>query len=212
MYFPRIHTGSKFFVVALSGCRRVFEPIPTTEAEIHSQEATADKEGGVEMTPLDNANDLQFASGGRGRATAGSGGETEPVTVGDSEGFKSSNVQARANDRLPLIQQRLRSPSRARELEGAELRSVNDGARRYARSTRDSTGEGEGVDAGSGESREGGRRIAFLRECLLPMKLLEEKRVRTVMFVYALFSVRREFCLSDRDDTTAVGVLCIWRS
>ncbi|CAM9442411.1 unnamed protein product, partial [Laminaria digitata] len=52
-----------------------------------------------------------------------------------------------------------------------------------------SIGEDEGVDAGSGESREGRRRIAFLRECLLPMKLLEEKRVRTVMFVYALFSL-----------------------
>ncbi|CAM9442481.1 unnamed protein product, partial [Laminaria digitata] len=47
--------------VRKGGDRRVFEPIPTTEAEMHSQEATAEKGGGVEMTPLDNADDLQFA-------------------------------------------------------------------------------------------------------------------------------------------------------
>lgn len=59
---------------------------------------------------------------------------------------------------------------------------------------RKSEGFGEGRGGGAGRlSRRLSRRLvksSCARECLVPIRLLEEKRTRSVMFVYAVFSVR----------------------
>lgn len=157
---------------------------------MHSQKAAVDKGESSTTTFFDNGYNPQLASGGRDEATVGSGSKNARETVGNNGGCNGSSVHARAGERLPLVQQRLRSASETRELEGGDSRSVNDGAGGYARSPGGGNGEGKGVDAGGGESRGGGESMAFWRGFLLPMKLLEEKRVRHVMFLYALVSVR----------------------
>lgn len=162
-----------------------FKSILPLEAEFHSQEAAADERGGVGTTNLHKCYDPQLAIGGGVRATAGSGGKHGCLIVGDK-----GSVQARLDDRLPLVEQHPSSPTEARELEGGALLNVHGGARGNAQSGGDRIEEGEAVDPGGGEGQRQRRRIAFLRECLPPMKLLEQKRVRTVVFVYVLFSVR----------------------
>lgn len=137
--------------------------------ELRSVEAPVDECGEVGMTHLENTYNIQRASGEKGGERVGSGSTTEHVTVGGNSGYSRNNVQARADERLPFVQQRSRSPSGGLGLNVGELRSVQTG-----------------ID----KRRGGGRSNAMLRECLLPMKLLEEQRVRTVMFVNVLFSVR----------------------
>lgn len=204
-YICLMYTASAIF--NLSGCRRGFEPLPTSEAELHSQEAAADEGGRVEMPNLDNAYDPELANvdrvrlhsgGGRGGATPGSTdkGGYEIVNNG---GCNGSFAQARAEEQLPLARRRSRSSSGAQDLEAGELHSSVHG-RAYGSSRLEGAGvrQGGGFDAVGGESRGGGRRRKnpCLRECLLPVKLLEDKRVRTILFVYVLFSVRTEVFLS----------------
>lgn len=148
----------------MSGCRRGFEPIPTPKADLAIQEVAADKGGSSSATCVNNGYDPQLASGG------------------NNDGCNGNNVQVVPDERLPLVWQR----SGARKLEGGEFRSAHDGPGGNA----ESIGEGEGADAGGGEIRGRGSRRAFLTECLLPMKLLKKKRVRTAMLVYVLVSVR----------------------
>ena len=203
-----VHGRPQYFCVAtLSGCRHGFEPLPTSEAELHSQEATADEGGGVEVPNLDNAYVPEVAKvdrvrshsgGGRGGATPGSvdKGGCETVSNGRCNG---SSAQARAEERLPLARRRSRSSSGAQDLEAGELHSSVHG-RAYGSSRSGGGGirQSGDFDTVVGESRGGGRgrKNACLRECLLPVKLLEEKRVRTILFVYVLFSVRRVVFLS----------------
>ena len=166
-------TGSYVFVAILSGCRRGFESISKPMAELPSQEAAAE-EGENGSTPcLTNGYDPQLARGG------------------NNGGCNGSSVEARAHERLPLVRQGLGSPNGERELKGGELCSVHGGAGKTARSGEGGAVEGEGIDAYGGESGGGGSRMAFLTQCLSPIKLFSEKRVRTFLFLYAFVSVRR---------------------
>ena len=54
------------FTVALSGCRRGFEPIPALKEELYSQETVADERTGVKSACLDIVYDPQVANGGGG--------------------------------------------------------------------------------------------------------------------------------------------------
>lgn len=155
---------SKQSVTTLSGCRCGFEHILTPKADHGIEEVPADKGGSSSVTCVYNGYDPQLASGG------------------NNDGCNGNSVQVVPDERLPLVWQR----SGARKLEGGELRSAHDGAGGNAKSI----GGREGADAGGGEIRGGGGRRAFLTECLLPMKLLKQKRVRTAMLVYVLVSVR----------------------
>lgn len=129
----------------------------------------AEKGRGAKTISTDIIYDPQLANGGGGVATSGIGRKFERERVGKNGG-NGSSAQARDGERLPLAQQRLKSSTRARQLEGGEMRSVQE--------------------AGGGESRAERTRITFMRECLLPFNILQEKRVHTVLFVYALFAVR----------------------
>lgn len=167
--FCPIYTPSQFFVVTLSGCRHGFEPIPTRKAEFHAQAAMAEKGGGAKTISTDIIYDPQLANGGGVGATSGNGRKLERERVGKNGG-NGSSAQARDSERLPLAPQPLKSSTRARQVEGGEMCSVQQ--------------------ASGGESRAERRRITFMRECLLPFNILQEKRVHTVLFVYALFAVR----------------------
>ncbi|CAM9131751.1 unnamed protein product, partial [Laminaria digitata] len=161
-------SAQALFVATLSGCRHGFEPVPTAKADLHIQEVTADKRGGIKTTRIDISYDPQLANGGGGGATSGSGGKIESETVGKKRS-NGSSAKARADERLPLAPQPLKSSSRARELEGGEMRSVQE--------------------AGSGGETWGEKKTgAFLRECLVPFRLLAEQRVRSILLAYSLFS------------------------
>ena len=165
------------------------------------------------MTELDNGYDFGLAKADRVRSHSGGGGggrgggstpgsacNSELETVGNNT-CNGNSAQARAEERLPLARRRSRSSSGAQDLEGGELlSSAHGGAHGNARSASDGIRQGGGVDAGGGESQGEARwrQNACLRECLLPIKLLEEKRVRTVLFVYVLFSVRVFFPVRGR--------------
>lgn len=184
-------------------CRRGFEPIPTPKAELLRQEAVAGEGEGVQTTRLEIAYDPQLANGGGEGVISGSGGEPGRETVGNGRGGNGTrSVRAGAEERLPLVRQPLGPASKAREMEGGGLHSVYNGVRGDTRPGAGGGGggvEGDGKYAGGGgggaggggESRGEARRAAFLREVLLPLKLLESERVRTVMFAYIVFSVRR---------------------
>lgn len=193
-------------MATLSGCRHGFESLPASKAEFHNHYAAVGEGGGVKIADLDNAHDLELAknnlvrshsasSGGDGcgeGAVSGFAGKGGCKAIGNG-GCNGSSAQTRAEEQLPLAGRSSLSYSGTPDLEGRELRSnVHDGTRGSARSGGVDIRQDGNFDAGSGESRQEGkgRKKAFLRECLLPMKLLEEKGVRTILFVYALFSVR----------------------
>ena len=173
--------GLTVFVVTLSGCRHGFQPIATTKVKLHIQEATAGREGGVITTCIDISYDPQLANGGDGGATSESWRNVERQAVVKNGGDRST-TQSRVDERLPLSLRPLKPSTQVIELEGGEIHSVKE--------------------AGSGEDRGDERKIALFQECLLPFKLLEKQRVRRVLFVDALFSVRRVF----------LTVCCIWYS
>lgn len=59
-----------------------------------------------------------------------------------------------------------------------------------------STEDGGGVSCTSagGSQTATTRRSAVLRECLVPVRLLQEKRVRAILFVYGIYSVSEQPC------------------
>lgn len=181
----------------LSGCRPGFKAIPTPEAEFNNHAEAAHAKGDVRAISLDSGYDPQLTSGRGARTTAGSGSGGKPgcLAAGTNRRSDICSTQARVEEQLPLVEQRPRSPSVARKLEGEHLLSILDGAHRSTSSGVSGIEEDEGVDGGGFESRRGWGRIGFLQECLLPMKLLEQRRVRSILFVYVLFSVSRAFCV-----------------
>lgn len=166
-------SGNSNYVATLSGRRSNLEPILTPKTELRKQEAATDQGNSNRTACLDNVYDPQFASGGNNGRCGG------------------SSIKERADEQLPLVSQRLRSPSGARLPEEGKLHGIHDGADGDARSAGGAIGEDEGFDAGDGESREGGRGTTLLTGCLLPMKILKDERVRTPLFVYVLISVRK---------------------
>ena len=176
---PRVHP--------LSGCRRGFESIPTAKAKLHNQAAVADESEGVQTSCLDIGYNPQLANGGVGgrNVASGAGDKREREIVGSGSGGNGNrSVRAGAEERLPLVRQSFGSSSGERALEGQGVRSVYNGAH-------DQIVVGGVGGGGGGVSRGEGRRAAFLREVLLPLNLLKEQRVRTIMFAYVLFAVRR---------------------
>eukprot|EP00904_Undaria_pinnatifida_P006139 jgi/Undpi1/2655/HiC_scaffold_13.g06033.m1 len=173
-----------------SGDRPGFKAIPTPEAEFNNHAEAAHAKGDVRAISLDSGYDPQLTSGRGARTTAGSGSGGKPgcLAAGTNRRSDICSTQARVEEQLPLVEQRPRSPSVARKLEGEHLLSILDGAHRSTSSGVSGIEEDEGVDGGGFESRRGWWRIGFLQECLLPMKLLEQRRVRSILFVYVLFS------------------------
>lgn len=216
-----------FCVVTVFGYRHGFEPLPIPEAEFRSEKSATDNGRGPELTSLENGYDPELAKanrvhshsanggGGGGRGTTpGRGGKNGCLAVGIGGGGNGSSVHTRVNERLPLVEQRLGSPNGARELQGREVySSMNGSALASARWGGGDIGQGGGSDAGSGEN--GGEkrssRNACLREFLLPFTMLEEKRVRTVLFVYVLFSVSKRL-ISHPLHTVGIGALCVDRA
>lgn len=192
-------------LATLSGCRRGFETLRTSEAELRNQKAAMDGGGGFKTINIDNGHDpevpeadrsrSEFASDGGGSSggegTGGTPGVADIIgyeTVGNG-GHNGSSAYTRAEERTPLAGPRLQWSSRAPDLEGRKSHSsVYGGAYGSSRS--------EGGEIGSGESLEEGktRKSAYMREFLMPFRLLEEKRVRTILFVFFVFSVRISFC------------------
>ena len=167
--------------------------MPTPEAKFHIKEEAAGESVGARSTSLSNGYDPQLANGGVTGAMANNGGDSGCLTVVNNVGSNGSSIQAHVDERLPLVEQRLGSPSGGRDLE-AELRGADYGASGNARSASGGIEEGERVvDASSAERPAGWRKVDVLHECLLPMKLFEQKQVRMVLFVYVLFSVRTHF-------------------
>lgn len=173
----------------LSGRRRGLETVSTPAAKLHIQEKAGGERVDVIPTSLDNGYDPQLASAGGAGTMAKNGG----LTNGNNGGSNGGRVRARVDERLPLVEQRLGSTSGAQDLEEGTLLSARNGARGNARSGGGGIEDGEGVDSGGGDNSGGWMKIDVLHEILVPMKLLEQKQVRTALFVYVLFSVRKYF-------------------
>ena len=170
----------------MSGYRSGFEPIRTPKAEFGSQEEAT----GAMGTCPEIGYDPQLASGEEAKVAARGGGINRYLTVSTSCGSNIVNVRVSADERVPLVKQLPRFHSGTPELEEGECRYVRDSTRGNGLSGR-KVGESVGVDARGGEDQVEGRRTAFVRECLLPFRLLDRTRVRTVLFVFGVLSVRQ---------------------
>lgn len=180
-----------------------------SEADLRNQKAEMDGEGRFQIH-IDNGYNpehakadrarSQFASnvgGGRGGEESGGApgvaGKSRYETVGN-DGRNGSGADTLAEERIPLSGRRSESSNGVQDLEGGKsLSSVYGGVYGSSRSGGGDIRQGGGFDAGSGESLGEGnmRRNAYMREFLMPFRLLEEKRVRTILSVYGVFSVRK---------------------
>lgn len=199
---------NRFFVVTLFECRPAFESLPTSEEKLNSQKAAVDEGGGIKTIETENEYDRELAKadrarsqsvggGGRvwGRVTPGCADKTECEAVSNG-GRNGSSAQERAEERIPLAGRRSISYSVAQDLEGDDLHdSVYGGDSGSSRSAGVGMRQGGGFEASGGGKWDWGKmkKNAYVRECLLPFALLKEKRVRTMLSVLVVFSVRNVF-------------------
>lgn len=162
------------------------------------------------MTPLTQANSPESGSGGGENlvlhvgSLTGSGviGHTavDGKTPGESEAFGDDDTgfgeDTHGEDHRLLSSQRDKGAQLGFARGASRIRVAPGSFRGHVEGLRGSR-EVEGFDM-EGKGAEGGwlarkrRRgtSAFWKECLVPVKLLQDKRTRAIVFVYSIFSVR----------------------
>lgn len=163
----------------------------------------------LEMIPLAQASSIESSSAG-GEDLGLQGVSLEPLRAaghnadddapGRNEPVDGGSTGGAAEDSQEETRRLLSSPRGDRE----QLDSTGKAGRTHALGSFHGHVEGlrgsggvEGFDlAGSGAEsrrlgRRGRRRSACWQECLMPAKLLQDKRTRAIIFVYAVFSVSR---------------------
>lgn len=196
-----------------------FKAVPTREPGGSGTDVAGEEEDGekLEMIPLTQANSPESGSGGGGdlvlqdghftgsRAVGRPGDENTPGSseaVGDEDAGVAEDTQGEGH-RLLSFQ---RGNSEQTVFKGEAGRThAPISFHGHVESLR-SSGEAGGIDM-DGSGAESGRlgRIrrrgtsACWQECLVPVKLLQDRRTRAIVFVYSIFSVR---CRADRRCTS----------
>lgn len=164
----------------------------------------------VPLMPSDSVeggNDGGYRNLRRKRVVSSEGSRSAGQAAGDAIGTEIElaavdDADARGPAGEPREEERRLLSSRSGDEE--QLGFADDGVRDLARNSYfrqvrglSESGEVEGADedGGGGESRRLGRnwrraRNDCWRECRVPVQLLAAKRTRTIVFIYAVFSVR----------------------
>lgn len=191
-----------------------FKPLSTSE--LHPEDIAAAEEGVLEMVPLTQENSLDDSNDEAVVATRGVTVERDAAEAGQERAFPpSKDCGRRLEDDLADVCERLCSGSHG-EPDEERLLSTRRRARSSSETRLETGGEGGGsrsrqhtgalsderlarsehrktFNASTGEGR--GEKSACWGECLVPMKLLTNRRVRGILFVYAVQSVRSRFVL-----------------
>lgn len=162
-------------------CRARFKPLPTSESTgVETPEGDMEEGRVLEMTPLTQTNSvhdddddddqcLQPFRAASGRSPSRGGGGTLGFAGSDNEDHNNSDVRRGVNR------------------EGGRGGFMGDLENETNRRGFDEDGMAHVLESETTTSS------AVWREFLVPIKLLQEKRVRAILFVYVLYSVRNMY-------------------